>query len=92
MLMAAIRGLRSSHPCPTCVVHANDMTDPSAASSAPLRTTQNMQAIYNQAQELAKSRKSKQKDELLKEVGLRDVEVFIGYLLPNLAITHTLPL
>lgn len=34
--MAAIRGLRSSHPCPTCIVHASEMTDPNAALSAPL--------------------------------------------------------
>jgi hypothetical protein len=71
--MASIRGIRSLFPCPICLVHKDNLSDLSHV--APRRTTDNMREIYNEARILGLDRKGAQKEKLLKQYGLRDVEV-----------------
>lgn len=71
--MALIRGVRSLHPCPTCLVHRDELSNLSLPFA--LRTTAGMQAVLREAREL---RTKKDRDELLKNFGLRDVEVSLA--------------
>jgi len=68
--MALIRGINSHYPCPVCLVPAEDLSD--LSKIYPLRTTEKMKEIYETAQ---KAGTMAAKDVILKEYGLRDVEV-----------------
>ncbi|KAK0470789.1 hypothetical protein EDD18DRAFT_1315381 [Armillaria luteobubalina] len=63
-MMSLIRGVRSSCPCPVCLVPDKKLMD--ITEVYPLRTTENMQKLYDQAQEKG--------DSILQSSGLRDVE------------------
>jgi len=78
-MIVCIRGGTSNHPCPTCLIHRDEILTklPQDADTCVLRTTAAMKDVYTRAQEL----NSKQGEKLLKENGLRDVEVH--YLLSN---------
>ena len=67
--MTLIRGLRSYAPCPVCLVPGNKLAD--LSETFELRTKGKMREIFEQAREL----NAMDKDELLKEYGLRDIEV-----------------
>ena len=70
--MALTRGVGSLFPCPRCVVAKKDLWDPSI-SSVP-RTPVTMRAVIT----AARAQKLKaDKEKKLKDVGLRDIEVFI---------------
>ena len=68
--MALIRGVSSLHPCPRCVIAAEKQGD--LRQTAALRTTASMKAVLLTAR--AKSTAG-EKEKILKEVGLREVEV-----------------
>ena len=70
--MALIRGINSAHPCPICLVPGDKLDNLSARY--PLRSTEDMKNIYNQAKELQNKGDAEQ---LLKSYGLRQVEVNI---------------
>ncbi|KAK0492034.1 hypothetical protein EDD18DRAFT_1080209 [Armillaria luteobubalina] len=63
-MMTLIRGVRSSHPCPVCLAPDKKLMD--ITEVYPLRTTENMQKLYDQAQEKG--------DSILQSSGLQDVE------------------
>lgn len=69
-IMALIRGLNSHRPCPVCLIPGDCLSD--LSETYPLRTTETMRAIYEEAQE---ARTVVEKQELLKEYGLRNVKV-----------------
>lgn len=74
-MITCIRGGGSNHPCPTCLIHRDNIPDlPHDANSdeCRLRTTANMQEIYNQAQAI---NNKKERNALLRDHGLREVEV-----------------
>lgn len=79
--MAAIRGLGSAHPCPVCLISSEDLSD--LSKKAPRRTPIAMKNIYNEARKL---NTKKAREEVLKEYGLRDVEVRIGLFLTLMAV------
>ncbi|KAJ3509094.1 hypothetical protein NLJ89_g5404 [Agrocybe chaxingu] len=68
-IMALIRGLNSKAPCPICLVPDGQLTDLSI--DFPLRTVEEMQNIFNDAQELNKG----MAEELMKSYGLRNIKV-----------------
>lgn len=68
--IALIRGGNSNFPCPVCLVPSTQMSD---GSTHPLRTTESMQQVYNDA---AKMPLKKQQEEHLQKYGLRNVEVW----------------
>ena len=70
--MSLIRGVNSLFPCPRCLIPANQQGDRSA--HAPARTSANMQAVVQDARQ---QRLVKDKEEILKSTGLRDVDVFV---------------
>ncbi|KAK0483052.1 hypothetical protein EDD18DRAFT_1112326 [Armillaria luteobubalina] len=63
-MMTLICGVHSSHPCPVCLAPDKKLMD--ITEVYPLRTTENMQKLYDQAQEKG--------DSILQSSGLRDVE------------------
>ncbi|KAK0475317.1 hypothetical protein EDD18DRAFT_1116093 [Armillaria luteobubalina] len=63
-MMSLICGVRSSCPCPVCLVPDKKLMD--ITEVYPLRTTENMQKLYDQAQEKG--------DSILQSSGLQDVE------------------
>ncbi|KAK0471582.1 hypothetical protein IW261DRAFT_1425020 [Armillaria novae-zelandiae] len=63
-MMTLICGVHSACPCPVCLVPDKKLMD--ITEVYPLRTTENMQRCYHQAQE--------EGDGILKSSGLRDVE------------------
>ena len=65
--MTLICGVRSACPCPVCLVPEKKLMD--ITEVYPLRTTENMQKLYDQAKEEVK--------DLLQSFGLRNVEVSI---------------
>ena len=69
--MSLIRGLGSQYPCPICLVSEDDLSD--MLKPITLRTTEAMQRAYMEAQKLPQS----QRDDALKTLGLRDVEVLL---------------
>ena len=48
--MALIRGTNSKFPCPVCLVPDSQMSD---GSTHPLRTSENTQKVYNEAQKMS---------------------------------------
>ena len=81
--MALVWGFRSLYPCPVCLVPAADLSN--LSKDFPLRTTETMRDVYNAAQS---ARTAEEKENILKEYGLRDVEVDIILILisPQLLI------
>jgi hypothetical protein len=67
--MALVWGINSKFPCPICLVPGDQLTN--LSETFPLRTTQNMKKIC----ETAKSLNASEGEKLLKEYGLRGVEV-----------------
>lgn len=77
--MAAIRGTNSAHPCPVCLVGKEELSN--LVATPILRTPEAMKSVYNSAQQaiiVPGTGKAKAKDQLLKQYGLRDVEVHIS--------------
>ena len=68
--MALIRGVGSLHPCPRCLIHHMKLKDLTHVSV--LRTTENMKAEVQRART---QRLLKDKEEILKSAGLREVDV-----------------
>jgi len=68
--MALIRGLKGLYPCPICFVPWNEQSD--LSTEHPLRTGAESQRILMDARA---KRTLAERDELLKDNGLRDVEV-----------------
>ena len=69
-VMALIRGTNSHYPCPVCLVPAEDLSNLSKVY--PLRTTEKMKEVYETAQ---RAETMAEKEALLKDYGLRNVEV-----------------
>ncbi|KAF7296941.1 hypothetical protein MIND_00925900 [Mycena indigotica] len=69
-VMALIRGVRALYPCPICLVKAEDLSRLDLA--APLRSTEDSEAVYHKA---ASCKTVEQREDELKAVGLRNVEV-----------------
>jgi len=70
--MSLIRGVNGLCPCPRCLIQADKQGDPSGR--APARTAANTQATINRARQ---QKFLKDKEEILKNAGLRDVDVLI---------------
>lgn len=68
-MMALTRGPTASYPCTVCLVPKSEITNLSI--TYPLRTTQTMRAIYDDAQTL----NATEREALLQSHGLRDVQV-----------------
>ena len=68
--MALIRGTNSKFPCPVCLVPDTQMSD---GSTHPLRTSESMQKVYDEAMAMASA---KDQDNHLKNYGLRKVKVW----------------
>ena len=68
--MALIRGVKSLHPCPRCLIHTSQQGD--LSRTAALRTTAEMKAkvLEARAKEFAY-----ESEVILKDCGLRDVDV-----------------
>ena len=64
--MALIRGVGSLHPCPRCLIHIDSLGY--IKKTAPHRTTKDMMATVEQARNV---RLASEREEILKEVGLR---------------------
>ena len=67
--MALTRGASSNFPCPVCLVPKEEMHK---GKVYPLRTTKTMKEVYHKAMGMALA---DMKEELLKSVGLRGIEV-----------------
>lgn len=82
--MSLIRGVGSLSPCPRCLIQANQQGDPSA--HAPAWTSAGTQATIQDAR---KQRFAKDKEEILKSAGLRDVDVIVIFpFAPCLYLQH----
>ena len=68
-MMALTRGVNASFPCPVCLVPKEEI--PNLSVTHHLRTSEEMQAVWNRASEL----NATEKEELLKSYGLQDVQV-----------------
>ncbi|KDR67396.1 hypothetical protein GALMADRAFT_232065 [Galerina marginata CBS 339.88] len=66
--MALIRGVKANYPCPICLVPKEALSN--LSETFELRTTINMQRIWEEAQAM----NATQRDALLRQYGLRDVE------------------
>ena len=73
--MALIRGVKSIAPCPRCLITHEDLWNPSL--QALLRTSAGTQATF---EEVKREKLVGKKEEILKSVGLRDVEVSYNHL------------
>lgn len=73
--MALIRGLQGLYPCPICFVPWNEQSD--LSTEHPLRTGTESQRIVAEARE---QRTATEREEHLKDHGLRDINVceFLG--------------
>ncbi|KAJ6611518.1 hypothetical protein B0H10DRAFT_2165819 [Mycena sp. CBHHK59/15] len=70
-VMALIRGLQGLYPCPMCFVPWNEQSDLSQATEHPLRTGAQSERILKVART---KRTVAEREEMLKDNGLRDVE------------------
>ncbi|KAJ7184441.1 hypothetical protein C8R46DRAFT_1064066 [Mycena filopes] len=68
-VMALIRGLKGLYPCPVCFVPWNEQSD--LSTEHPLRTGKGSEKILEEARAM---RTAAERDEELKDNGLRDVE------------------
>ncbi|KAF7353173.1 hypothetical protein MSAN_01504900 [Mycena sanguinolenta] len=83
-IMTLIRGLGGNHPCPVCLVSRDEQSDLTLVS--PLRTAQQSRAAVETARKLPRDAA----EELLKNLGLREVDnVFwkVAYSDPHHAIS-----
>jgi len=71
--MALIRGVKANYPCPICLVPKEDLSN--LSNTYELRTTAGMQGIWSAAQEM----NATQREQHLREYGLRDVQVAINH-------------
>lgn len=69
--MSLIRGLKSKHPCPICLVSADKLSD--GMSAYPIRSAQEAQDLVRRTADMT----AQDRNELLKNVGLRPVEVSV---------------
>ena len=69
--MALIRGLRGLCPCPKCLVPKDQLSD--LTQEHILRTGQGVQDLFSEAADLG----AVDKNNLLKQQGLRDIEVCV---------------
>ena len=70
-MIALTRGSTAKFPCTICLVPKDQI--PNLSLSFPLRTTDTMQGLYDQAQTL----NATEREALLQSHGLRDVEVWL---------------
>jgi hypothetical protein len=68
--MALIRGLNAMYPCPICYVPWQEQSDLSTEN--PHRVAQDSERLIQEARAL---RTAAEREELLKDNGLRDIEV-----------------
>lgn len=73
--MALVRGVGSLVPCTRCLVSKEDLWDTSVSST--LRTSKGMQEILDKANQ---EKVQKDREEILKSFGLRNVQVFSNYI------------
>jgi len=71
--MALIRGHKGNRPCPVCLVLRDEMD---TGKIGDLRTTETMKEIYEKASAM---HSAEEKDDFLKDYGLRYVEVWISF-------------
>lgn len=72
--MSLTRGVKSHFPCPRCLIPADEQgVFPSARAAA--RTTTGTKSTVEEARQLG----SGEKEELLKSVGLRDIDVSVVF-------------
>ena len=67
--MALVRGVQSLHPCPVCLVKAEEQSDLTVTS--PCRNTSESKNTV----ERARSMRAEEREALLKSMGLRNVDV-----------------
>ncbi|KAJ7059280.1 hypothetical protein C8F01DRAFT_1220265 [Mycena amicta] len=76
-VMTLIRGYPSLHPCPICLVHLDNLSDPT--DSSPLRTAVESEQAVKEAREMS----AQDKEKKLKDLGLRNVENAFWLLSPR---------
>jgi hypothetical protein len=76
-IMALIRGFGSYAPCPVCLIPGDQLTN--LSTNFPLRTKEQMIKYYQDAQD--PDLNAVEKEQILKDIGLRNVEVCHGYLI-----------
>ena len=72
--MALIRGLNGKAPCPICLIRQDNLWN--LQDTSLLRTTENSQAVILKARS---QQLLSHKEEILKEAGLRDIDVSIKF-------------
>ena len=82
--MALIRGLRGKYPCPICFVKQEDMWN--LLDESPLYTTElSVKIVLEARQKVTKT----QAEEILKNAGLRNINVSIsGLCLTRLTLSY----
>ncbi len=70
--MALIRGFNSKRPCPICLIKLEDLSN--LLDESPMRTTDRFKTILVNAR---LERYVKDRKEILKEEGLRNIDVFL---------------
>jgi len=73
-VMTLVRGFGSKFPCPVCLVPPHMLAD--LSETHPRRTTRSMQAVLKEANE---KHLASEKENVLKEAGLRGVDVCYQY-------------
>jgi hypothetical protein len=68
--MALIRGLKSMYPCPICYVPWQEQSD--CSTEHPQRVAQDSERLIQEARAM---RTAAEREELLKDNGVRNVEV-----------------
>ncbi|KAJ7056214.1 hypothetical protein C8F01DRAFT_1062415 [Mycena amicta] len=76
-VMTLIRGYPSLHPCPVCLVHLDALSDPT--DSSPLRTAIESERAVKEAREMS----AQDREQKLKELGLRNVDNAFWLLSPR---------
>jgi hypothetical protein len=68
--MALIRGTKSKRPCPICLIDGNELAD--ITKRSVLRTALDTQQLLQEARQM---RRVSDREKLLSEHGIRDVDV-----------------
>ncbi|KAJ7053331.1 hypothetical protein C8F01DRAFT_1260668 [Mycena amicta] len=76
-VMTLIRGYPSLHPCPICLVHLDNLSDPT--DSSPLRTAVESEQAVKEAREMS----AQDREKKLKDLGLQNVENAFWLLSPR---------
>jgi hypothetical protein len=71
--MALIRGVKANYPCPVCLMQKEELSN--LSKTYELQTTTSMQGIWSAAQEM----NATQREQHLREHGLRDIQVAINH-------------